>query len=40
MKSTQRAVCVGETEKEQVQIIIIIFFKKKKKKKRGMTWEV
>jgi len=33
-------VCVGETEKEQVQIISIIFLKKKKKKKRGMTWEV
>jgi hypothetical protein len=43
MKSTERATCVGETEKEQMQIIIIIsFFKKKKKKKRerGMTWEV
>jgi hypothetical protein len=41
MKSTERAACVGKTEKEQMQVIIIIFLKKKKEKKnRGINWEV
>jgi hypothetical protein len=37
MKSIERATCVGETEKEQMQIIIIIFLKKKRNDVGGLN---